>query len=274
MRKNNIELSIIIPCYNVEKYINKCLDSLKSQVTKYTYEIILVDDCSQDGTKKIIKERIKRKDLNIVFIENKENIGAGASRNKAIMRANYSYISFIDADDYLDENYYDTLINNLKKDKSDVVVCDIRLVYEDGRANDIGYGCNGPVNKINLINTGFAASPCNKIIKKELLLKYPFAEGIMNEDVASIIAILANANKISYTNQTMYNYVQRPLSVQNTALSMKRFDIFKSIEILKTRIKKNNEYEKIMDAVAFQQLFLFFIYVIPREKNFLKELNF
>lgn len=87
----------------------------KSQVTKYTYEIILVDDCSQDGTKKIIKERIKRKDLNIVFIENKENIGAGASRNKAIMRANYSYISFIDADDYLDENYYDTLINNLKK---------------------------------------------------------------------------------------------------------------------------------------------------------------
>lgn len=72
-----------------------------------------------------------------------------------------------------------------------------------------------------MINTGFAASPCNKIIKKELLLKYPFAEGIMNEDVASIIAILANANKISYTNQTMYNYVQRPLSVQNTALSMK-----------------------------------------------------
>lgn len=274
MKNNKFGLSIIIPCYNVQEYINKCLDSLKEQLNNIKYEIILIDDCSKDNTKSIIKTRMKNKDLNIVFLENETNIGAGASRNKAVKKAKYNYISFIDADDYLDENYYEEMLKKMIDEDLDVIACDIRLVYEDGRADDIGTSCAGEVNKINMINTGFAASPCNKIIKKEYLLEYPFAEGIMNEDVASIIAIIANAKKVSCTKETMYNYIQRSSSVQNSSLSIKRFDIFKSIDILKTRIKDNKNYNKIMEAVAFQQLFLFFVYVIPREKNIFKRIHF
>lgn len=234
-------LSIIIPCYNVEKYVDNCLDSLKKQLKNIDYEIIMIDDCSIDKTLEVIKKRIDKKDLNIKLLENENNIGAGASRNKAIKEAKYEYISFIDSDDYVDDNYYEVMLSKIIKDKADIVACDIKLIFEDGRPNDMGYGCIGKVNKLNMINTGLAASPCNKIIKKELLLKYPFAEGIMNEDVASIIAILANASKVSYTSDTKYNYIQRSVSVQNSSLSIKRFDIFKSIDILKERIKDNKD---------------------------------
>lgn len=274
MKKKEFELSIIIPCYNVELYVEKCLDSLKKQVANIKYEIILIDDYSTDNTKDIIKRRINKKDLSITLIENEQNIGAGASRNKALKQAKYNYISFIDSDDFVDDNYYDVMLNKMVKEDLDVIACDIKLVYEDGTPSDIGYGCVGSINKLNMINTGFAASPCNKIIKKDMLLKYPFAEGIMNEDVASIIAILANSKKVSYTTETKYNYVQRSSSVQNSSLSLKRFDIFESVKILDSRIKDNKQYDKIMEAVTFQQLFLFYIYVLPREKNMFKRVKF
>ena len=199
VKKN--EVSIIIPCYNVEKYIESCLNSLKKQLHNTKYEIILIDDFSEDATVNIIKKRMEKKDLKISLIENNKNIGAGASRNKGVKKAKYEYISFIDADDFVDSNYYEVLLNNVSTSEADIVICDINLVYEDTGKEELHAGCMGEVNKINIINTAFAASPCNKIIKKELLIQYPFAEGIMNEDIASIITILSNANKISYTNK-------------------------------------------------------------------------
>lgn len=264
------ELSIIIPCYNVENYIEDCLNSIKKQLTNFTYEIIIIDDKSTDNSLNIIKNYIKKNKMNIKLLVNEENYGAGYSRNRAIKEAKYEYISFIDADDYLDDNFYDEMFSNIEKNNLDVIVTDFNIVYEDNTPSALASGCIGKVNKINMINTGFAASPCNKIIKKELLLKYPFAEGIMNEDIASIIAILVNAKNVSYTNKTRYNYIQHSSSQQNAKFSLKRFDIFKSLDILKPRISKSKDYEKYMEAIAFQQLFLFFIYVLPREKNFFK----
>lgn len=270
MKKNKKQLSIIIPCYNVENYIASCLDSIKKQLNEFEYEIILIDDKSTDNSLKVINEYIKNNKISIKLLINEQNSGAGYSRNKALKEAKFEYISFIDADDYLDDNFYDEMFKNIEKENLDVIVSDFNIIYEDGTPSVVASGCEGKINIINMINTGFAASPCNKIIKKELLLKYPFAEGIMNEDIASIIAILVNAKKVSYTNKTRYNYIQRSSSMQNAKFSLKRFDIFKSIEILKERVRDNKDYNRIMDAVSFQQLFLFFIYVLPREKNFFK----
>ncbi|MBO5475448.1 MAG: glycosyltransferase family 2 protein [Bacilli bacterium] len=274
MKDYKKEVSIIIPCYNVEKYINRCLDSLKNQLTNTTYEIIVVNDASTDNTKKTIENRLREKDLNLVFINNEENIGAGASRNKAVNIAKYNYISLVDADDYLDNDFYDVMLNKIYEENLDLVVCDINMIFEEENTSQIKYGCDGKITKLNLVNTGFASSPCNKIIKRELLLKYPFAESIMNEDIPSIIAIILEAKKISYTQNTKYNYIQRSSSIQNTRLSYKRFDIFKSIEILENRIKHIEEFNDIMEAVIFQQLFLFYIYVFPKEKNFFRRTKF
>ncbi len=268
------QLSIIIPCYNVEKYIISCLNSIKKQLNNIEYEIILINDKSTDNSIKVIKKYLKDSKMNIKLLENEENKGAGYSRNRALKETQYNYISFIDADDYLDDNFYSEMFEKLENDKADVVVSDFNIIYEDGAPSVIASGCEGKINKINMINTGFAASPCNKIIRKELLLKFPFAEGIMNEDIASIIAILVNAKKVTYTTKTRYNYIQHSTSMQNSKLSMQRFDIFRSIDILKKRIKNDKDYQKYMDAISFQQLFLFFIYVIPREKNFFKRWKF
>lgn len=271
MKKNGI--SIIIPCYNVERYITNCLNSINKQLKNIKYEIILIDDKSKDNTKKIIKEYLKNTDMNITLLENQKNIGAGASRNKALKQAKYDYISFVDSDDFLDDNYYEEMMSKID-DKTDVVVCDINFVYEDGAPDLLVKACDGKVNKYKLINNGLAASPCNKIIKKELLLKYPFAEGIMNEDIAAIIAIIANCNKLKVTHDTKYNYVQRSSSVQNSSLSDKRLDIFKSVDILKERIKDNLEYEDFLTAVIFQQIILFFAYVPIKEPNYFKRARF
>lgn len=266
-------LSIIIPCYNVEKYIATCLESIKKQNINVPYEIILVDDCSKDKTTEVINNYIKKND-NIKLLKNKENKGAGYSRNKAIKESCYSYISFIDSDDYLDDNFYEEMITKITNNQADVIVCDINCVYEDGSPDIVAPGCEGKVSKLNIINTGFAASPCNKIIKKELLIQYPFCEGIMNEDIASILAIIASCTKIIYTNKTKYNYVQHASSVQNSSLSDKRFDIFISVAELEKRIKNNSQYDEFIKAVAYQQLFLFFIFIIPREKNLFKRSHY
>ncbi len=274
MKKNKLGLSIIIPCYNVENYIENCLNSLKKQVKDYDYEIILIDDKSTDNTNKIIKKIQKAQELNIFLIENKENKGAGYSRNRALKQAKYDYISFIDADDYLDENFYDIMLTTIFKNNADLVACDFNFVYEDGSPNLLSSICEEKVTKYNLINHGLAASPCNKIIKKEWLLKYPFAEGIMNEDVACIIPIIANAKKICATNKTKYNYVQRNSSTQNAPLSDKRLDIFKALELLENRIKDNPEYDKFMEAILFHQVISLFLYVPIKEKNIIVRAKF
>lgn len=268
MKKDYI--SIIIPCYNVEKYIEKCLDAIINESFK-NYEIILIDDCSSDNTLKIIKDYEKKYEF-IKIIKNKKNSGAGFSRNQALKIAKYDIISFIDSDDIIDSNYHEELLKIMKKEKSDIAICDIYLKYEgDFREQDIrSIACYEEPTKYNFINNGLAASPCNKIFKKTLFDNNLFPEDIMNEDVAPIFTAMINAKKISYTNKTVYNYIQRKTSVQNKEVTMKRFDIFKAIYYLKERIEKNEETDKYMEAIIFNQIIVFLIYIIPKVENFNK----
>lgn len=273
------KLSIIVPCYNTEQYIEKCLDSIFRQKLD-EFEVILIDDHSSDHTASIIK-KYKKNHKNIKFIQNKENKGAGYNRNIALKEAKYDVISFIDSDDYLEDHYYEALFDAMEEEDADVAVCDIFIKYDAsmGEADIRAEVCEGSVTKENLLNAGHAASPCNKLIKKELLEKYPFAEDIMNEDVASILAILVHAKKIAYTTNTYYNYMQRPSSVQNESLSFRRFDIFKALEILKERIQGEEKFKDYFDIIIYQQVIMFFMYVPPKEKNlflrakFLKEFS-
>ena len=263
-------ISIIIPCYNTEKYLDDCLNSILNQTYK-NYELIFVDDCSTDNTYKIIKGYEKKYDFIRAF-QNPVNSGAGASRNLGISKAKYDIISFIDSDDTIEDNFYEELMKTMKKNSADVAVCDIYIKYDktfDISSSDArNCSCVGQVTKENLINNGLAASPCNKLIKKELLINNPFPEGIMNEDVPSIIGVIIDSKKVSYTTKTYYNYFQRKTSVQNEKISFKRFDIFKAIEILKERKQNVDGFKNYLDILIFNQVVLFFVYVIPREKSF------
>ena len=249
------KISIVIPCYNVEKYVEKCIKSIMNQ-TYSDLEVIVIDDKSTDGTYDVLLKLKKE--------YNEKNSGLAYTRNFGVKKATGKYIGFIDSDDYVAPDYYEVLAEKILNDKSDLVVNDIQLVDESG--NNIGNVVKScildEVSKVSIIDNGLAASACNKLLRKDLLLKYPFLEGKINEDVASIIPIIVHSDKISYTDKAVYNYVQRHNSIQNSKFSEKRFDMFDSIKVCLDRISDDSNYETYRDIILLHQLLEIYIYIL------------
>lgn len=262
-------ISIIIPCYNIEKYIEKCIESIEKQTYK-NIEIIAVDDCSKDGTLAKLKE-LQEKYPNLQVYQNDKNRGAAYSRNFAMKKAKGEYIGFVDSDDYITDDYYEKLMETAEKEKADLVATDIEIVYENNsNAPILSRACLGEVTKFNLVNNGLAASPCNKIIKKELIEKYPFLEGKINEDVASILPAIVKAKKVAYVQGIKYFYVQRNNSVQNEEVTTKRLEMFDSINTCFERIKDDKDFKKYQSAILYQQVLLLYMVIIPKQKDYEK----
>ena len=262
-------ISIIIPCYNIENYIEKCIESIENQTYK-DIEIIAVDDCSKDGTIVKLKE-LQERYSNLQVYQNDKNRGAAYSRNFAMKKAKGEYIGFVDSDDYITDDYYEKLMETAEKEKADLVATDIEIVYENNsNAPILSRACLGEVTKFNLVNNGLAASPCNKIIKKELIEKYPFLEGKINEDVASILPAIVKAKKVAYVQGIKYFYVQRNNSVQNEEVTTKRLEMFDSINTCFERIKDDKDFKKYQSAILYQQVLLLYMVIIPKQKDYEK----
>ena len=260
------KISVIVPCYNVEKYVSKCLDSLINQ-TYENLEIICVEDSSTDNTLKILKDYSK-KDKRIKIVKNKQNSGLSFSRNEGIKNATGAYLGFIDSDDYVDLNFYEVLYTSLKKNKADISVCDMKVVYEQTKTEVISKCYDGEeFNLLNVVNSGLAASACNKLFKKEIFDKYLFEVGKVNEDIAVVIPAMVNCKNISYAKDVYYYYIQRSGSIQNSEFSDKRFDIFYGVDVTLKRIAKAKDYNKLKDAIVFNQIIVILIYIIPKIKN-------
>lgn len=260
------KLSVIIAVYNTEKYVEKCLDSLLNQ-TYENIELVVINDCSTDGSLKILKKYAKNNN-NIVLIDNKENRGLSYSRNVGLEKSTGEYIGYIDSDDYVDNTYYEKLMKAVINEKADMAITDMKIVYEDASYPDhVTKGCEGNLTKLNFIKNGLAASACNKVFKRELISKNKFSEGKLNEDLAVILPAIVSAKKIAYVPDNYYYYVQRGGSIQNSGFSDKRFDIFYGVELTLQRIKNCKNYNKIAQAIIYEQLIVLLIYVIPKEKN-------
>lgn len=257
------KISIVIPCYNVEKYVEKCIKSIMNQ-TYSELEVIVIDDKSTDGTYDVLLKLKKEYNDRFILLQNEKNSGLAYTRNFGVKKATGKYIGFIDSDDYVAPDYYEVLAEKILNDKSDLVVNDIQLVDESG--NNIGNVVKScildEVSKVSIIDNGLAASACNKLLRKDLLLKYPFLEGKINEDVASIIPIIVHSDKISYTDKAVYNYVQRHNSIQNSKFSEKRFDMFDSIKVCLDRISDDSNYETYRDIILLHQLLEIYIYIL------------
>ena len=163
-------------------------------------------------------------------------------------------------------------MNMMRKEKSDIVVCDITLVYphyseKRSCGNDSG-------ERIAFINNGLAASACNKLFRKKVLLSFPFEVGKYNEDIAVILPLLVQAKSVSYNKEVSYFYVQRNTSIQNVALSEKRLDLFRALDLTFDRIKNSQKFSIYRDAILYQQLISFILYVPEREPHFQKRYSF
>lgn len=259
---NKEKISVIVPCYNVEKFVEKCIDSLINQ-TYDNIEIIAIDDQSKDNTYEVLKKLKEKYGEKITLYQNEKNKGLAFTRNFGVSKANGKYVGFIDSDDYIDPHYYEVLVEKIINEKADLVVNDIQLVDENGKyIGNVNKACNGEISKLSIIDNGLCASACNKLLRKDLLIKYPFLEGKINEDVASIIPIIVNSNKIAYTDKAVYYYVQRSNSIQNSKFSEKRFDMFDSISVCLDRIKDSENYEEYKDVILLHQLLEIYIYIL------------
>lgn len=266
----NKKISVIVAVYNTEKYLDRCIESLLNQTYK-NIELVIVEDCSTDSSRKLLKKYKGNKNIKVFY--NRENRGLSYSRNYGLKKSTGDFIGYIDSDDYVEPDYYEKLMSSIKDNKSDIAICDIKLV--DEQTNKI-QRCKCYTNDFDVcsvINNGFAASACNKLFKRKNIEKYPFAEGKVNEDIAVVIPTVIQAKKISYAD-TCYFYVQRGGSIQNSKFSDKRFDIFDGVKTTLERIKNEQDYEFYKNAIVYNQLILLLMFAIPKERNFIKRYKF
>ena len=206
-----IKVSIIVPFYNVENYIEKCLQSLVNQ-TLEDVEIILVNDGSQDGTKEIAKQFVEKYPNKIMYLE-KENGGLSDARNYAIPYAKGEYIAFLDSDDYVEANMYEEMYNKAKEENLDYVECDFLWEYPDKSLESKGKQYSN--KKEMFIYTRVVA--WNKLIRREIVednhLEFP--KGYRYEDVEFFYKLLPLIHNYGIVEKPFIHYVQRENSISN-----------------------------------------------------------
>ena len=206
-----IKVSIIVPFYNVENYIEKCLQSLVNQ-TLEDVEIILVNDGSQDGTKEIAKQFVEKYPNKIMYLE-KENGGLSDARNYAIPYAKGEYIAFLDSDDYIEANMYEEMYNKAKEENLDYVECDFLWEYPDKSLESKGKQYSN--KKEMFIYTRVVA--WNKLIKREIVQEnhLEFPRGYRYEDVEFFYKLLPLIHNYGIVQKPFIHYVQRENSISN-----------------------------------------------------------
>lgn len=201
-------ITIIIPIYNVEKYLRECIESVLNQTYK-NLEIILIDDGSKDNSAKICDE-YEEKEKRIKVIH-KENGGVSSARNKGLEIATGDYITFIDGDDYIDKDYIEKLLKNLKEKNVECVLCGFNRIY-DKSAEIITKGENKLISKKEFLDSilnvqGGAGMACAKLWKKETIINLRFNEKIkIAEDSLFGIQAVKNVNNVYILNEALYNY--------------------------------------------------------------------
>lgn len=234
------DISIIVPAYNAEKYINKCIQSLLNQ-SKKEIEIIVINDGSTDKTEEIIK---KYKDKRIKYYKN-TNQGIGKTRNFGINKAIGKYLMFVDSDDYISREACEHLFNKIEKDKSDIVVCDYYKVKNNKEEKNeiVDFGITTLKDKPELINK-INTAPWNKIYRRDLIIKenITFVENTKYEDSPFVLKALDKAKSISKLNEYLNYYVIHGNS-ETTVRDERVYDFFKIIE-MNRKYFEDKEYMK------------------------------
>lgn len=261
-------VSVVVPIYNVEQYLDRCIQSIQSQ-TYENLEIILVDDGSPDNCGKIC-DQYASKDQRVRVIH-KKNGGLSDARNAGVKIATGKYLLFIDSDDFVAEDLVQKTVESAEEYHSDIVLFDYKRLESDG-AVEICSMINIPENQ------GFymkdfpqilfkAISACNKLFRKDFLekSKIEFPVGYYYEDLGSSPKYLLVAERISYVKEPFYNYVIHEGSIMSATKEEKSYyDRCKMIERVISFYQQKQEYGKYFEELEF--LALFHAYFIPAKE--------
>lgn len=227
-------VSVIVPIYKVEEYLDRCVESIVNQTYK-NLEIILVDDGSPDNCPQMC-DSWAEKDSRIKVVH-KKNGGLSDARNAGIPFATGEIISFIDSDDWIALNMFETMLNQMLDDNSDIVSCGVKWIKEDGTViRDVTVSNNEVLDTQSamkeLINDNMIKQHVwNKLYKYDLIKDILFEKGKYHEDVFWSYQIVGQAHRISVITDSLYNYVQRSNSIMGEGFSAKRLDALDANEL-------------------------------------------
>lgn len=268
-------ISIIIPVYNVEEYVGRNLDSIINQ-TCGDFELIVVNDGSTDNSLNIINEKLNSSLVKNFQIISKRNGGVSSARNEGIRRATGDFILFLDGDDYLSDNFVESIVQKATKQSDTEVICfgydlvkvNDEIIFRYFERNTLPEESISGIDLIELkLNKKIDISMINAVYKRDLILSNSvyFNENSVNgEDQEFILKLVSNARKITFLNEVLSYYVKRPTSISNN-FSFNKFDsvysLVRSFDYLRHR--QNNDFEDLCNK--FESDFIL--------KNFLGNIN-
>lgn len=249
-----MKVSIIVPVYNVENYLAKCLDSLVGQ-TLQDIEILVINDGSKDRSEFVIEEYARNFPDKIKAFT-KENGGLSDARNFGIERASGEFIGFVDSDDYVMETMFEEMLQLAEKHQAKMVICNIQKVDQNGKVTQKLTQIPNMSEKINLgdhfsVFSDLSYFACNKLFKKELFDQKRFKKGIHFEDIQLIPQLLLECKTLAQTQNFHYQYLERTDSITKTHTE-KGLDILKAVKDVEQVFEKSGYAHKRKELKNFQ----------------------
>ena len=222
-------ISVIVPVYNVEEYLEECLKSIQKQ-TYSDIEVILVNDGSTDRSKEIC-ERYCEKDSRFKLV-NQENKGLSGARNRGMLESKGEFISFVDSDDVLKEDMLEQLMKQMTSEDIDIVECwytnekqelelstpkNVKTIFQGDSKEALVSLCKDNIVRLNAVA---------KLFRRQVIVNFPFLEGLFYEDVYGGIGILKHIRKMVKINYIGYYYRVRQGSIMNREFNIKNLDLF------------------------------------------------
>lgn len=236
------EISVIVPVYKVEKYLDRCIESIVNQ-TYPDFELILVDDGSPDGSP-ILCDKWAEKDSRVHVIH-KKNGGASSARNAGLKIAKGNWIAFADSDDWLDRTALKTLYDLANQYNVPMAIGGMRVVQKYTDASIVMKQNAKVLSNADLMSRFFRLngepdthSVCGAIIRRDILEDYSFIEGRMNEDVETCYYLARKCEAAVYTDAPLYNYFKNTEGVTNSGFSKKKLDLLDIWDIVQKQVEQ------------------------------------
>ncbi len=249
-------LSFVVPVYNVEQFLPRCLDSLVAQ-SGCDLEILCVNDGATDSSPEILEDYAKRYP-HLITVLHKENGGLSDARNFGLERARGEYVAFVDSDDFLREDFALLAVSKMEKEGLDLLLTDFSYYYESGRTVPVKArkGLSSDLRREALLSAPMAWM---RLYRRSLLEEIRFVKGIYYEDLEMTPRALLAAKKVGFLEESVYFYVQREGSIMNQSAFNKKFlDIFKVLDRVYRAYEasgKLTEYEKEIEYLYLEHLF-------------------
>jgi len=252
MKKKKALISVVVPVYNVEKYLEECIESLVNQ-TYDNIELIFINDGSTDSSLSILKE-YQKKNKSIMKVINNKNNGIGKTRNIGIEKANGEFIYFVDSDDYVSKDALKNMYETAVKEDADIVISDMYRLFNNKDLSDkfvVNFE-NGNIHEHKTQLFDIPLGPCGKLFKKEILTEH-FPENLKYEDVPFTSNALKNSKKTVKHNEYLYYYRIHQNS-ETTSMDKRVFDILEILKLTNSFYKKEKDLQDELEYLNIQLL--------------------